>query len=139
MARSQTRSQTEQEGPYFSPSVGLADRGRPNDAEQWAKWAKDHQNARLFIHYLHSTKDHSEDLKDKHCPNVFVQKSSAQNHCVVPREHWMERTRASAVPRGKVRASSVISARCGDCLDYVRCLRPEERVLRVKSQLSIFS
>jgi len=29
MARSQTRSQTQQEGPYFNTSVGLAVPGRP--------------------------------------------------------------------------------------------------------------
>ena len=70
-------------------------------AEQWAKWAEHHQNAKLFIHYLHTTEAQSKDLKDKHCPNVFVQKSSADNHCVVPREHWLKRMKASAVLRDK--------------------------------------
>ena len=72
-----------------------------SDAEQWAKWAEDHQSAKLFIHYLQSTKHHSEDLKKKQRPNVFVEKSTAQSHCVVPKEHWLPRMRASAVLREK--------------------------------------
>ena len=67
------------------------------DAEQWAKWAEHHQNGKLFIHYLDSTEHHSEDLKKKHCPNVFVEESTAHSHCVVPKEHWPQRMRASGV------------------------------------------
>jgi len=67
-----------------------------NPAEEWAEWADEHKNARLFIHYLKGTRPLSEDLKNSHKPNVVVEKSTATNHCVVPKIHWQQRLKASS-------------------------------------------
>ena len=62
-------------------------------AGEWARWASSHQDAKLYIYYLGSTKGTSEKLKAKNLPNVFVERSTAPDHCQVPITHWQKRIR----------------------------------------------
>ncbi len=62
-------------------------------AGEWARWVSLHQDAKLYIYYLGSTKGTSEKLKAKNLPNVFVEKSTAPDHCQVPITHWQRRIR----------------------------------------------
>jgi hypothetical protein len=83
-----------------------------DDPEQWADWADHHRNAKLFIHHLDSTKKHSNDLKDKSCSNVFVERSTTKKdpgHCWVPKEHWRQRAQASAFLQAKSTTNESVS------------------------------
>lgn len=73
----------------------------PRDPELWAGWARSRTAARLSVHYLGSTQGLSKQLKDKQLPNVVVEKSTAQNHCLVPLEHWRSRVQASTFLLGR--------------------------------------
>jgi hypothetical protein len=67
----------------------------PADPECWAQWARSRRDGRLYVYYLGSTEKLSKKLKDKQLPNVFVERSSARNHCWVPMEHWRSRIQTS--------------------------------------------
>jgi Putative peptidoglycan binding domain len=62
-------------------------------AGEWARWARFHRDAKLYIYYLGSTKGTSEKLKAEKLSNLFVEKSTALNHCQVPITHWERRVR----------------------------------------------
>jgi hypothetical protein len=65
------------------------------DPKLWAQWATSRPDSKLYIYYLGSTEQLSKQLQDRQLPNVWVEQSTARNHCVVPIEHWKGRIRAS--------------------------------------------
>ena len=65
------------------------------DPKLWAQWATSRPDSKLYIYYLRSTEKLSKQLQDRQLPNVWVEQSTARNHCLVPIEHWKGRIRAS--------------------------------------------
>lgn len=65
------------------------------DDTEWTRWAKDHPNARLFVHYQGSTARFSRALHDRALAggltNVSVSRSPAPDHNHVPVTHWQTR------------------------------------------------
>jgi hypothetical protein len=66
------------------------------DAEQWARWARAHPAARLFVYFTDGggTKAHSLALRAQGVPNVLVERSPAP-HDYVPITHWAGRLAAA--------------------------------------------
>jgi peptidoglycan hydrolase-like protein with peptidoglycan-binding domain len=61
------------------------------DANIWAKWARQHPQAKLHVHYQKTTTTQSELLQTQALPNVSVERSHARGHEWVPITHWAER------------------------------------------------
>lgn len=65
------------------------------DDTEWARWAADHPNARLFVHYQGTTVRYSSALHDRALAsgstNVSVTRSPAPDHNHVPLTHWQTR------------------------------------------------
>lgn len=66
------------------------------DEELWAKWARGRPSAKLFVYYLGSTAPKSRALARLAVPNIFVARSRAPNHNMVPITHWRERIENAA-------------------------------------------
>ena len=66
----------------------------------WAKWARARPDARLFIHYLGSTKPFSTALRRQvqlqNLSNVSVVPSTARSHNYVPITHWRQHMETAA-------------------------------------------
>jgi hypothetical protein len=70
-----------------------------NDPERWAKWAKSHPDARLYIYYRghKSTEANSTRLRRQRLPNVFVEgatplvERATDGHFLVPITYWRQR------------------------------------------------
>ncbi len=74
----------------------LYGRARGEEVERaWARWARSRPSAKLYISYLASTAERSQRLMKERLPNVFVARSTAQDHDHVPITHWKERTRGA--------------------------------------------
>ncbi len=60
---------------------------------EWKVWAKSNPGKRLFIYYLGSTKDNAVALQKTTAamPGIFIKKSTAKKHALVPKEHLKER------------------------------------------------
>ena len=71
------------------------------DPSTWARWARSHPKAQLFVYYVNRNrkrpKKYSEALtrKTRHLTNVFIVPSSTNNHFKVPIAHWQERIQKS--------------------------------------------
>ncbi len=70
------------------------------DDVAWIKWARARPDARLFIHYLGSTKPLSTALRRQvqlqNLPNVSVAASTARSHNGVPIAHWRQHMETAA-------------------------------------------
>jgi hypothetical protein len=66
----------------------------------WAKWARARPDARLFIHYLGSTRPFSTALQRQvqlqNLSNVSVMPSTARSHNYVPITHWRQQMETAA-------------------------------------------
>jgi hypothetical protein len=66
----------------------------------WAKWARARPDARLFIHYLGTTKRLSTALSRQaqlqNLSNVSVAVSTGRSHNFVPIAHWRQRMETAA-------------------------------------------
>ena len=70
------------------------------DDVAWIKWARARPDARLFVHYLGSTKTLSKALRDQaqlqNLRNVSVMPSTARSHNGVPIAHWRQHMQSAA-------------------------------------------
>jgi hypothetical protein len=70
------------------------------DDVAWAKWARARPDARLFVHYLGSTKSLSKALchqaQIQNLTNVSVKGSNAPSHNHVPITHWRQQLETAA-------------------------------------------
>lgn len=67
------------------------------DETEWARWARAHPGARLYVHYGNgNTARRSELLRGQGVPNVVVEGSLKLAHGLVPKAHWQERLRTAA-------------------------------------------
>jgi hypothetical protein len=77
------------------------------DGHLWAQWAKSRPDAKLFIYYQRGTREHSERLRERRIPNVFVSHSPAANHNWIPIHHWRERLGSASALQNRRPANGV--------------------------------
>jgi hypothetical protein len=80
-----------------------------DDSVVWGDWAKQRSDARLFMFYLANTQTAHQALRlqQRGIPNVRVVASRARGHNFVPRAHFLELLRASAVSPRSLRSRRV--------------------------------